>query len=91
MILSGPTIDSSSSSADSSSPRFYKVLTISKSYHKMLVSRNERNVSELVFNINAQCFDTVSERVSGGDTWNVGQEALENSFVHRLVDVVFLI
>lgn len=62
-----------------------------KTYHKMFVGSDERNVSELIFDVHAQGFDTVPERIGRGDSWDIGQEALEYAFVHRLINVVLFV
>ena len=56
-------------------------------YNKVLVRRKERYISELTFEINSECFNSIAHGVSRCDTRQVHQELREGTLVRWLFEV----
>jgi len=57
----------------------------------VLVGRDERDIAQLVLDVDSQGFDAVAQGVGRGDAGDVRQETLEDALVHGFVGVVLLV
>jgi hypothetical protein len=66
-------------------------VVIHRQVHQVLVGCDERNVSQLVLQVDTEGFNSVSHGVCGGDTWKVLQEVRDDALVNWLIKTIIVI
>ena len=66
-------------------------VVIHRQVHQVLVGCYERNVSQLVLQVDTESFNSVAHGVCGGDAWKVLQEVRYYPLVNWLIKTIVII